>query len=107
MKAALSIVSEKLLLVATFEMTWMTVLSITHAYIYSLSSVYGTFPAVQCPWAVTGKGGQNARAAVAVRAAYTSDGADFRKEPSHAGRLLCFQSEPQVSEMGSLYAYTS
>jgi len=31
-----------------------------------------SFSAGQCPWAVTGEGGQNACAAVAVRAAYTS-----------------------------------
>ena len=32
-----------------------------------------SFSAGQCPWAVTGEGGQILRAAVAVRAAYTDD----------------------------------
>ena len=36
----------------------------------------------QCPWAVTGEGGQNARAAVAVRAAYTSVDNDAVKPSS-------------------------
>ena len=37
-----------------------------------LRHAHDSFPAGQCPWAVTGKGGQILRAAVAVRAAYTA-----------------------------------